>query len=300
MQSRQPKIIFKKTQHQYLKNVHHFLNQMYHAHIFPTTNKHLEQNKIHDIKQMETMWMDFEKNECLNQYDCYQPVTESNVIAALNQHTVYQHKLFNYLKKEADLADFKTYIIHESVLNLEFFDYLAFAIIGTSDQVKAEIISNLWDEAGKGHIEKFHTNMFKSLLADLGLKFDRKKIIENMPWEGLAGINLFSYLAISPQHKMKYFGLLAATEMIDPFHYHHLLQGMNRVFKGSVDYSYYSEHVVIDIEHAKGWLNKVILPELKQKPHERVDFWLGFYMRLNSMERYYNHLYYLFSAKLAA
>ncbi len=262
----------------------------------------LDSAEINKLKHIERVWMGYETRHCFNQYNCYQAINhDDDVKQALKQHSVFYHPLFDYLQSQATSDDLKNFILNDSILNLEFFDYLVFAIIGATEQAKAEIIMNLWDEAGRGSVDKFHTTLFKEVMRELGLTYQREFIIEAMTWEGLAGINLFSHLSYYPHNKMKYYGLLAATEMLDPPHYHQLIQGMARLMpREKWDRTYYIEHEIIDVDHANGWLNKVILPELSKRPDKITDFWLGFYLRLDSAKRYYDRLLSLFNTKQAA
>jgi len=296
-------IAFKQNHDGYLRKVHLALNKKYYTIIFSDDdNLVLSEAEISELRYIENVWIEHEMSDCLNRYNCYKKVKDSSEIECVLQgHPVFNHKIFTYLSQDATLDDLKNFILNDSVLNLEFFDYLVLSVIGVSDQAKLEIMNNLWDEAGRGSIQGFHTTQFKKLMLGLGLKYRREMIIENMPWEGLAGINLFSYLSLYSSNKMKYFGLLAATEMLDPPHYHRLIRGMSR-FQQHIkfDTTYYTEHEKIDVEHANGWLNKVILPELLKRPHKTPEFWLGFYLRLDSAQRYYDKLLELFMAKQAA
>jgi hypothetical protein len=88
--------------------------------------------------------------------------------------------------------------------------------------------------------------------------------------------------------------------MLDPPHYNLLIKGLKRVFHNKIDQSYYVEHEIIDVAHADGWMKKVILPELALNPKKTKEFWLGFYMRLNSTQRYYDQLLHSFLTKKAA
>lgn len=275
------------------RKLHLKLNQAYYALLFGAEgNTYALEDQWQEFKRLEAQWFSQDKLECIKKYPCDKPVKNIYFVElALRDHPVLNHAIFDYFCYEADLHDLKKFILSEAILNFEFFDYLTLALIGASSQAKAEIMSNLWDEAGRGNLQKFHTTLFGNLLRDLGLKYQRTELLKALSWEALAGINLFSYCSIYPAHKMIYFGLLAATEMLDPTHYRKLIQGMERVFSGyAVDYSYYLEHEVIDIEHANGWLRKVILPELEKEPHRAQDFWLGFYLRLDSAKRYYDRL----------
>jgi hypothetical protein len=294
---------FNKHQENLLRKIHLYLNHNYCKLIFNQDEElALSESEISQFKNIENVWIEHEKSECFNKYDCYKPIKDvADVEEVLRQHSVYKHEIFNYFSQYASLEDIKYFIGSDSVLNMEFFDYLAYAVIGASDQTRLEIMSNMWDEAGKGSIELFHTVKFKKLMTDLGLKYNREIAIQNMTWEGLAGINLFSYMSLYSVNKMKYFGALAATEMLDPPHYHQLLNGLSRaVINKKVDAGYYIEHETIDVLHASGWMNNVVLPILRQKPDKIPEFWLGFYLRLDSVQRYYDKLLKFFENKKAA
>lgn len=296
-------IDFQNQEDSMLRGVHYYLNNIYYnIHYGEEENDSLDEKKFSQFKKIESLWISSEKSKCLKQYDCLKPVINDHVVKeSLYRHPVFDHPLFNYLMNHAGKEELKQFILNESVLNLEFFDYLSLSIVGVSDNAKSEIISNLWDEAGRGDIQKFHTVLFSNFMRDLGLKYDRKDIIANMSWQGIAGINLFNYLASYSFNKIKYFGMLAATEMLDPYHYGKLIQGISLLFKSeSVNYDYYIEHEVVDVQHANSWLNNIIIPELSKKPHKTEDFWLGFYMRLNSAKQYYDHLLKLFTIQYAA
>jgi hypothetical protein len=286
-----------------LRSAHLLLNTLYYALMYGEDETILlDENMQERMKMLEEEWIGYDKTECLAKYDFNCKIADiAQVETALKRHGAYHHYLFDYLSLEATEDEIKKFILNESVLNIEFFDYLALSVVGVQDHVKAEIMGNLWDEAGQGNIHLFHTNLFKKLLNDLDLPYKRDVVIANMCWEGLAGINLFNYFARHPFNKMKYFGLLAATEMLDPDHYLKFMQGMNRVFSGrKVDCTYYLEHQLIDIQHANGWLKNVILPELERNPEKITDFWLGFYMRLDSVQRYYDELLHTFLNQKAA
>jgi len=279
------------------------LNQYYHSLIFGDWELHFAfKDKISEMKKIETAWFNQDKSECFKKYRCDRTVKNPYIVElALRDHPVFNHPLFDFLCYEADLFALKSFLLQESILNFEFFDYLTLALVGASDGAKAEIAANLWDEAGRGDLKKFHTTLFANLIKDLGLSYQRGKILKELSWEALAGINLFNYCSLYSYNKMIYFGLLAATEMLDPPHYQKLIQGMKRLFKETrIDQSYYLEHEKIDIDHANGWLRKVIIPELENNPHKTHEFWLGFYLRLDSAKRYYDRLLQLLTTKKAA
>lgn len=286
-----------------LRKVHLKLNHYYHALIFGNTQANLViEGNLQELKKLEAIWITQDKRDCLKKYNCERAVKNGYIVElALKDHSVVNHPLFDFLCYEASLSDLQIFILSESILNFEFFDYLALALVGASDLAKGEIAANLWDEAGHGDLKKFHTTLFGNLVSDLGLKYQRAAVLKDLSWEALAGLNLFSYCSIYSYNKMMYYGLLAATEMLDPPHYGKLIQGIRRIFKDQkIDHSYYLEHEQIDVEHARGWLRKIILPELEADPQKTRDFWLGFYLRLDSAKRYYDRLLQLVIAQNAA
>jgi hypothetical protein len=121
-----------------------------------------------------------------------------------------------------------------------------------------------------------------------------------MSWEGLAGINYFSALSSVSIHRMKYYGFLTATELLDPPHYVRLLRGMNRI-QGAypLNIKYYIAHHT-DRRQNASWIEKIILPIFEKSSQFQSDFWLGFYLRLDSAQRYYDYALQLLTQLQAA
>jgi hypothetical protein len=193
------------------------------------------------------------------------------------------------------------YLLNESILNLEFFEYLVLAILGSPDAARKEIMMNLWDECGRGRLRHYHTNQFLACLKSFGLQYDRHQIMTQLPWESLAGMNYFGALSHMGVHKMKYYGFMAATELLDPPHYLRLIRGIRRI-QGAypLNIKYYLEHDYIDRKHGASWLENIILPILAEHPELIPDFWLGFYLRLDSAHRHYDCALQILSKQKAA
>ncbi|VVC76274.1 hypothetical protein AQUSIP_15830 [Aquicella siphonis] len=294
---------FKKNNEIFLRKIHLYLNEAYRNLIYnQDEDQALNEMQICKLRYIENVWIENEMVDCMNRYDCSRPIHSIEDAAdVLAGHPVFQHPLYSYLRQEASLEEVKFLIWNDSVLNLEFFDYLILAMVGVSEPVRLEIAKNVWDEAGRGCLQQFHTILFRRILARLGMHYDRYEVVNQMSWEGLAGINLFSYMSLYQHHKIKYFGVLAATEMLDPPHYLQLLTGFSRLrMSAAVNPAYYQEHAEIDIQHAGSWMNKIILPELSRCPEKISDFWLGFYLRLDSVQRYYDVLLKHFLTRKAA
>lgn len=294
---------FKMNNELYLRKIHLCLNEAYHSLVYNQEEcAAINEMEMCKLKYIETVWIEHEMSDCTNRYDCFRKIhCMDDAVDALREHPVFQHPLYSYLRGEASLNEVKYLIQNDSVLNLEFFDYLVFAMVGVAEPLRLEIVKNVWDEAGRGCLQQFHTIQFRKLLGRLGIYYDRADIIRQMPWEGVAGINLFSYMSLYSHHKIKYFGVLAATEMLDPPHYQQLLTGFTRLrLSTEIKPDYYQEHAEIDIQHASSWMSKIVLPELSRCPEKISDFWLGFYLRLDSVQRYYDVMLNLFLTNKAA
>jgi len=296
-------LAFKKQDSFYLKKIHLYLNIIYSHIIFGhESTLLLEANDWAIFKLIETTWLTHELNDCENRYNCNLNFSSSDEVKTiLRNHPVYEHSLFTYLERKSSFEDMKFYLQNESVLNLEFFEYLALSLLGASDFARKEIMHHLWDECGRGRLHHYHTNQFRSCLKSFGLSYQRDQIIKGMSWEGLAGINYFAALSHVGIHKMKYYGFLAATELLDPPHHARLVRGLNRI-QGAypLNIKYYLANQQVDRKQRTSWIDNVILPLLEKTPEAVTDFWLGFYLRLDSALRYYDHTLLSLSKQQAA
>lgn len=78
---------------------------------------------------------------------------------------------------------------------------------------------------------------------------------------GLAGYNAFMLGGVNRQHYYKSLGVMAMTELLDPPQYEKLVAGCRRIGLSERDVHYYAEHITVDIGHADGWLNNVIIAD---------------------------------------
>jgi len=202
-------------------------------------------------------------------------------------HPGAQHPLFDFLEREATVAQLVAFMESDAQLNTRFFDLIAYCLIGTNGLVKAELAQNLWDEAGRGDPQAAHVEMFEKILADFTVTDDWRDG-STSDWEGLAGHNLFVTLCVGRKHQYKALGLMAATELIDPASYSKLAAGCRRLAIPVP--AYYSEHIEIDVVHGDGWLVNVIAPLVHQAPEIRAEIALGAALRMASCQLYYDRV----------
>jgi hypothetical protein len=68
---------------------------------------------------------------------------------------------------------------------------------------------------------------------------------------------------------------MAMTELLDPPQYEKLVAGCRRIGLSDRDVHYYAEHITVDIGHADGWLNNVIVPIGKKHPAAMEEVYLA-------------------------
>ncbi len=206
------------------------------------------------------------------------------------------HSLFDFLESEATLSQMIAFFQSDAALNTRFFDLLAFALIGSSSNVRKELIQNMWDEAGRGDPEKGHVHLFENLLRSVGVDSQPDVRHLDLGLYGLIGHNLFMTTCASRQHYFKSLGVMAITELMDPTHYEKLVRGCKRLgLGGNGELEYYEEHVTIDVIHGEGWLHNVIAPITSANPAAADEILFGAHLRLKTCTAYYDEL----QAKLA-
>ncbi|QKM55283.1 hypothetical protein B7759_03914 [Burkholderia glumae] len=229
-------------------------------------------------------------------------VTDSAaVVSALkgiwSGHRAASHPLFDFLEKDATREQIVTFFRSDSALNIRFFDLLLYSLIGSRVEVRKELMQNLWDEAGRGNPSLSHVSLFRRLLDVVGVGQAPDSHASQLEVDGHAGYNLFMLTSLNRAHYFMLLGVMAMTELLDPSQYEKLVRGCKRVgFGANGELAYYEEHVTIDIVHAQGWLDDVIVPVVQQTPSVGDDILFGAALRMATCEAYYDALY----AKLTA
>ncbi|EGF61617.1 hypothetical protein HMPREF9538_03960 [Klebsiella sp. MS 92-3] len=75
-----------------------------------------------------------------------------------------------------------------------------------------------------------------------------------------------------------------------PPQYEKLVAGCRRIGLSDRDVHYYAEHITVDIGHADGWLNNVIVPIGKKHPAAMEEVFFGAALRLQTCNDYYDGL----------
>ena len=169
-------------------------------------------------------------------------------------------------------------------------------MVGSDEEVRAELADNFWDEVGNGNYKKRHTELYRRLLRYVGeqppaIEDLTETCAERLDWRGLAGYNMFFYLALHGRNYVRSVGALGVAEMMDPAQYEKIVSGCYRV--GLTDdhqLGYYVDHVMIDKEHGDGWFDNVMAPLVRKYPEAAREMAVGAMFRMNSGADYYDSM----------
>lgn len=206
------------------------------------------------------------------------------------KHPASHHPLFDFLSSSASATQIDYFFKSDSALNLLFFDLVAMGLVGSLPETRAEIAQNLWDEIGQGSQEFTHVNLYKDLLKRRDIALPENHFAHLYDWQGLAGYNAFMLGGVNRQHYYKSLGVMAMTELLDPPQYQKLVTGCRRIGLTDRDVHYYAEHIEVDIGHADGWLNNVIVPIGNKNPAALEEVYVGAALRLQTCCDYYDCL----------
>jgi len=194
-----------------------------------------------------------------------------------------QNPLFGFLQSQADLEQLKEYCLQESPFDMFFSDLINSMQSGHYDSEREEMLENLWDEMGHGSRDKFHRNMRIHMMKafDIPLTYHLDEI-EYFDVSQLILANYYLLCAHSRRGMPILVGMMLATECMVPGRLEKQIAGWLRCGADKNQIDYLIEHVHVDAEHAKGWMNNVVLPLVKKNPAIIEPLALGIFFRLTA------------------
>lgn len=296
--ARSTSLAFERRDPSALLAVHRSLKTLYDLHLFPQSIG--SENQYNPFlggvrKIVEDSWMDFEGKRIT--IDPEGIPHDKKEFAEYFQNMVLSHpaannRLYSFLQNQASIEQMTKFLLTEYALNVRFFDIIVLSALGTEGGIRREVSENLWDESGTGVEEKAHTRMFKHLLDTLGVIYQEDELVDQLGWQELAGYNLFLNLGLHRKDYYRFVGCLGATELLDPPNYTKLMLGCRRLdLDQAGDFTYYTEHIDVDIKHGSGWIDNVMLPLLDASEDAAYQFLSGAEMRLNTCHDYYESMY---------
>jgi hypothetical protein len=189
--------------------------------------------------------------------------------------------LFDWLARDASLADMKWFLTQEAAGEAGFDDLVALTQIKLPTEPKLELARNYWDEMGRGHAGGMHGPMLDRVVATLGLT----PSIETTLGESLALANTMTALATTRRYAWQSVGALGIVELTAPTRVAKVADGLKRLGQPPVVRKYFELHAHLDVEHARGWIDNVLLPAVQEDPARAPLIAEGALMRLTCGQR---------------
>ena len=196
------------------------------------------------------------------------------------------HPLFEYIEHEASRQEFRDFIETEAAVHVSFDDVIALAQIGVRGSAKLEFFDNFQDELGSSDPEKFHLTMFGRLVAALEIDSVRQS---NIAWQAVACGNYMLYFAHFRSLYHYCAGYLGFLEALTPKRFSSIAKGGARLGLSAQVLAYHYDHSELDVKHAEGWLDNIILAEIREKGADVAkSFALGVLLRERVSKRYWD------------
>ncbi|WP_367323351.1 iron-containing redox enzyme family protein [Streptomyces sp. HUAS ZL42] len=199
-------------------------------------------------------------------------------------HRAYKHPYYTeFINREAEREDLRTYVIQESLVDGRFDDFLAMMQVGTAGASKMEIANNYWDEMGNGDPDEVHTHLFNKIYEVFDV---REEDLEGaMTATDLLSGNLAVLLCRYRHLYPEAVGFLGMTEWLAPDRFRNVVRAWERLGLPEVGITYHKLHITIDSQHAAGWFHNVVIPTA-DSPYMRRGIARGALWRVNSSARH--------------
>jgi len=177
----------------------------------------------------------------------------------IDNNSSLNHPLFEFLQKNANQKQYDIFLLNEAIRNEIVDDEVALMSVGLQGEMKKTVVSNLWDECGRGKLNGFHTFWLRELIEDMQQWEDILDYRKNKrPWFTNITAFIFNCLITRPQYRMAAYGWFTINESWVAPHFEKILYGMDRVgIKTKGIRVYFEAHKTIDPYHYKELLNAV-------------------------------------------
>jgi hypothetical protein len=157
--------------------------------------------------------------------------------------------LSRYIQRHADAEQFREFVIHRSIYQLKEADPHTWAIPRLQGRAKAALVEIQVDEYGGGDPALMHSELYRSLMRDLGLDDSYGAYIDSAPAVALSISNVMSMFGLRRDLRGALVGHLAAYEMTSSAPCRRYAQGLRRLGGSDAACQFYDEHVTADALH---------------------------------------------------
>lgn len=158
-------------------------------------------------------------------------------------------ELSKFLQREADLDQFREFVIHRSIYQLKEADPHTWAIPRLTGRAKAALVEIQVGEYGDGHPDRMHSQLYRGLLRGLHLDDRYAAYIDAVPGITLAIGNVMSLFGLRRELRGALVGHLAAYEMTSSAPCRRYAKGLRRLGLSDDVCAFYDVHVTADALH---------------------------------------------------
>jgi hypothetical protein len=157
--------------------------------------------------------------------------------------------LSRFLELEANLDQFREFVVHRSLYQLKEADPHSWAIPRLDGAAKAALLEVQGDEYGGGRAERMHSLLFAKTMRGLGLNDAENAYLGQVPGTTLATVNLMSACGLHRSRRGAIVGHLAMFEMTSARPNRRYGNALRRLGFGAETTDFYDEHVEADAVH---------------------------------------------------
>jgi heme oxygenase-like protein len=154
-----------------------------------------------------------------------------------------------YLAREADVWEYREFLVHRSAYHLKEADPHSWAIPRLTGPAKAALVEIQADEYGGGDPAWMHAVLFGQTMELMGLDATYGAYLDVIPGTTLATVNLMSMFGLHRRLRAAAVGHLAAFELGSPRPNRLYGDGLRRLGLGGEVTRFFDEHVEADSVH---------------------------------------------------
>jgi hypothetical protein len=158
-------------------------------------------------------------------------------------------QLSRHLQLHANFAQFCEFAIHRSIYQLKEADPHTWAIPRLRGRAKAALVEIQADEYGGGDARRMHSELYRGLLASIGLEDGYGAYVDVVPAITLALSNVMSLFGLRRELRGALVGHLAAYEMTSSGPCRRYGKALRRVAGDTADGSFFDVHITADALH---------------------------------------------------
>ena len=198
--------------------------------------------------------------------------------------------LSRHLEVDADLEQFREFVVNRSLYQLKEADPHSWAIPRLTGAVKTALLEVQNDEYGSGRPERIHSALFAKTMRALGLDDSENAYLGRVPGITLATVNLITALGLRRDRRGALVGHLAMFEMTSARPNRRYGNALRRLGFDAEATDFYDEHVEADAVHENIAAHDLAGGLARQEPEIAADIVFGARALLALEGRFAAHL----------